>query len=805
MRIKRFGKMLGICLLVGISSGCGNDSSDDGKESGAPVVIGEPNIAEIDFAIESKEDSTDSQPFIEESSYKGSEQLPEEITKQIAIYVSEREAWLPEFWKYMEDYQYTWNDLNLDGSLELICSSCEGTGWYSYSYVYAINSAREVECVAEIGGEFANPDLLWGLELYADVPKEGQNPELFYICAGDFEHDNRYFLCADIVISFTAELTEWQKEWIRSKAEEYGGESVEYWVPGGETISKEEWEHLEEEFLKDKELITADFAWDRLWPYSRGEMTEITLSDKELGEALEALYISWQELEPGNAQENELSENNDTESVAPFIDEELYLYIKGVYEAIDWDIQFLPGDESKYDLYREQFIKLLKEEIPVVDDKGYEKTLSHFGEIEMDTNESNYDPNQYNYYFFDVDGDGTPELGLTNNQRFVYIFKYEEETDRIVLWDEYIGGMNLMGTEKFYWSGPNGDWGMMGLDQNGDYIYLASFKVKGNPDYYNDEDDVWAFYVALPDYVAIEEWMLKQAAYLDSAYPYYCFRLTEEQYDELHGRLTEASHKSHKEKEEVTYTYEELLNLKSDIVYATEAEEYRILTKRYVRRPDGYHVLIEWPKITGAGNQQAYDNINYILERNVFRIVDYFILYPEESGHVLQRIANMKDQDLTISYKVLYQDDQILCIYIREQSTYYWEDGGFWAYSDEDYYYVFDVNTGKQLELSDFIEIDRRIVDYVAEDYQPTNYNSAANEPSYSFMDAFEVYEDEKYEHHEVMNVEEALEALKDGTIQWYIVDDKILVLQWKKYKCTFQDVAWVEIPYSYIEEFAYY
>ena len=261
------------------------------------------------------------------------------------------------------------------------------------------------------------------------------------------------------------------------------------------------------------------------------------------------------------SMENE-PENNDIESVVPFVDEELYLYIKGVYDEIDWDIQFLPGDESKYDLYREQFIKLLKEEIPIVDDKGYETTLSHLGEIEMDINDSDYDPNHYNYYFFDVDGDGTPELGLTNNQRFVYIFKYEEEADRIVLWDEYIGGMSLMGTGKFYLSGPNGDWSMLGLDQNGDYIYLASFKVKGNPDYYNDEDDVWAFYVALPDYVAIEEWMLKQATYLDSAYPYYCFRLTEEQYDELEGRLTEACHKSHKEKEEVTYTYEELLNMK---------------------------------------------------------------------------------------------------------------------------------------------------------------------------------------------------------------------------------------------------
>ena len=263
-----------------------------------------------------------------------------------------------------------------------------------------------------------------------------------------------------------------------------------------------------------------------------------------------------------NPNENQFSEDNGDGSVEPFIDEKLYLYIKGVYDEIDWDIQFLPGDESKYDLYREQFIKLLKEEIPVVDDKGYETTLSHLGEIEMDVNDSDYDPNHYNYYFFDVDGDGTPELGLTNNQRFVYIFKYEVEADRIVLWDEYIGGMSLMGTGKFYLSGPNGNWSMLGLDQNGDYIYLASFKVKGNPDYYNDEDDVWAFYVALPDYVAIEEWMLKQATYLDSAYPYYCFRLTEEQYDELDGRLTEACHESYTEMEEVTYTYEELLNLK---------------------------------------------------------------------------------------------------------------------------------------------------------------------------------------------------------------------------------------------------
>ena len=236
-------------------------------------------------------------------SYKASEQLPEEITKQIEIYVNQREAWLPEPERFMPTYYYTWNDLNLDGSLELICSYYEGTGWYSRSYVYAINSAGEVECVADICGEDA-PDLLWGLELYADVPKEGQAPEHFYIRTEDLLHDNRDLERADTVITFTAELTEWQRERFRSCLEEYtdGTHSklveATYWGSGWETISREEWEHLEEEFLKDKELITADFVWDRLWTYTYEELAENALTDKELGEALEALYVSWQELEP---------------------------------------------------------------------------------------------------------------------------------------------------------------------------------------------------------------------------------------------------------------------------------------------------------------------------------------------------------------------------------------------------------------------------------------------------------------------------------------------------------------------------
>lgn len=270
--------------------------------------------------------------------------------------------------------------------------------------------------------------------------------------------------------------------------------------------------------------------------------------------------------ESQNAKENELGEDKIDESVEPFIDEELYLYIKGVYEEIDWDIQFLLGSESKYDFYREQFIKLLKEEITVVDkERGYETTLSHLGEIEMNPSYPDYDPNQYNYCFYDVDGDGTPELSMTNNQRFVYIFKYEEDIDRVVMWDEYIGGMSSKGTGKFYQSTWN-CYEYIGLDENGDYIRLARFKVDGGSKYESAGDDGWAFFVALPEYMEIEEWMLTQAAY-DDMYNCYFFRVTKEQFDELEGRFLEASYESVREIKEVAYTYEELLDLKyTDVI-----------------------------------------------------------------------------------------------------------------------------------------------------------------------------------------------------------------------------------------------
>lgn len=234
---------------------------------------------------------------------------------------------------------------------------------------------------------------------------------------------------------------------------------------------------------------------------------------------------------------------------------------------------------------------------------------------------------------------------------------------------------------------------------------------------------------------------------------------------------------------------------------------YYIQTKRYERWPGKGHVSVKFAKITGDGSQRAYDAINYVLERDAFRVAGDYISSEimKESDSVLQAISKIQDEEyLFVTYDVAYEDDSILCIEIRGDVMTYSSDGSVVGWGDCSLYDVFDVKTGKKLELSDFIEIDRRIVDWKAEDYQPTNYSSPVNECSYSFMDAFEVYEEEQSKFHEKMNVEEAIEALKEGEIHWAIRSDKALLLYWG-WQCSFFDEAWIEIPYSDIEDIAYY
>ncbi len=232
-----------------------------------------------------------------------------------------------------------------------------------------------------------------------------------------------------------------------------------------------------------------------------------------------------------------------------------------------------------------------------------------------------------------------------------------------------------------------------------------------------------------------------------------------------------------------------------------DSPTYQVRTRWYERFPDGRHAVIKFPKIVGTGNEEAYANINYILEREAFRIAGEFVSDLHQYDNIFQAIAALKNQSLFVSYEVLYQDERLLSVEIEGEATYYTEKGDIYSTPSDKWHYLFDISTGRQLSLSDFVELDRRIVDYRSENYEAPDYDRPTHTAYYSFMDAFCVYEEEAYDHHREMNVEEALEMLKDEKIYWAVTADKDLLL----YYYFYSDGSFILIPYSYIADFAHY
>lgn len=101
MKKKSIGTILVIIIAVGLFAGCGErievNSAEEINEF--EVETGqadkEPETRVEASEVISQKDSSSPQSSDDDSYYKGSEQLPEEIIKQIEIYVNQREVWLP--------------------------------------------------------------------------------------------------------------------------------------------------------------------------------------------------------------------------------------------------------------------------------------------------------------------------------------------------------------------------------------------------------------------------------------------------------------------------------------------------------------------------------------------------------------------------------------------------------------------------------------------------------------------------------------------------------------------------------------
>ena len=234
----------------------------------------------------------------------------------------------------------------------------------------------------------------------------------------------------------------------------------------------------------------------------------------------------------------------------PYADQETFEIIQSAYEEVDFLGEFEKGNLEVYDEYKKLFAKLVWSEKPFWDkETGEEIYLKDY------VLGDDYDVNEVEYHFYDVDGDSYPELEIVYNCQ-KYIFKYDLKQERYILWDWFGTWWRLIGTQK-----------IQGRELE-KYFYFCQFDENGKNKcvtfFFSDRrTEGYLYIVMLPIYeekkkeVVVTDEMKEQGMFVRLDGQWY-FRVTEEQYEELTETYWEADFQAQEELEEVTYTYDEL-------------------------------------------------------------------------------------------------------------------------------------------------------------------------------------------------------------------------------------------------------
>lgn len=277
-----------------------------------------------------------------------------------------------------------------------------------------------------------------------------------------------------------------------------------------------------------------------------------------IGEASEEgswqTYDYWTEWTGSNVKED-----------LPYADEETFAVIKEAYGKVEFAGVFKKGDTDVYGDYINIFRKLLNNEMPFYNPKtGEEICLGDFEGLklydESTKRYTKYDALQYKYIFFDMDEDGSPELGIRNldNHNAVYIFGYDAEERRCLLWYEMsTGAYVLFGSRKVAIDGDGKYLTFYQLNEDGE----MECKTFGTSNWISREISLHT--VALPQYADEEQEILvtdemREQGIFERSKGRWFFRVTEAQYEELMEPYWKAYDSAEREIKKVTYTYEEL-------------------------------------------------------------------------------------------------------------------------------------------------------------------------------------------------------------------------------------------------------
>ncbi len=338
-----------------------------------------------------------------------------------------------------------------------------------------------------------------------------------------------------------------------------------------------------------------------------------------------------------------------------FVNQETFHILKQTYEEIDFWGEFKKGNLKAYDVYINEYKKLLENEVSFTQKNMHkEMYLNEYLGLDDKNQESLED---YTFYYFDIDEDETPELCLSDNNS-IYVFKYISKEDKMILWHELNSGYyQLNGSKTFRWNNGGLSHGFYKLNSNGEEIYYLFFFLR--EDYNKNIEQAEVVYmVSLPhftneaDKIEGTEEILNQG-YFDQGQDVYYFRVTEEQFDELTEDYFVAEKLALENIEEVSYSYKELLLLDEII----EVGSYSFYEFAPPNQNMNYLITIEqeddlYAYIKIDGFQTLLRMKAKVLSSNDEIILEFYEHYVDEVGNTsMWEVCSKGDILLTLKRK----------------------------------------------------------------------------------------------------------------------------------------------------------
>lgn len=246
-------------------------------------------------------------------------------------------------------------------------------------------------------------------------------------------------------------------------------------------------------------------------------------------------------------------------------DNDTCTFLKNAYEKIDFYGSFKKGNLKTYEYYKQNFLRLLNNEVPFIREKDEDEIyISDFEELEYADHTITLTSANYLYHFFDMDEDGTPELCIKSTSS-TYIFKYIPDNDEFILLHELFPSYyQLNGSNKIRWDGTGGSRDghvFYKIDEKGQEKYTVYFFSEGIRNDIGEKEEICM--IGLPHYTNKSDKLnlpneIRNQAYFDESHEIYYFRVPDDLYNSIYHDYFKAEILAEENIKEVTYTYYEL-------------------------------------------------------------------------------------------------------------------------------------------------------------------------------------------------------------------------------------------------------